>query len=255
VSKSYKDSLENLSPNNLKETIETLKTRARYELLPYTIFGGLSGFLPLVDIFIQKFYINKEAIKKAAQIFKIKTEFIDEENKKEEEIKKKEGNKKNEITEPIYIKPDIEKNNLEEVKDEDLNKDSVKNNLLTLGGNIVNIGQKTANSISQASYYSAKAIEYSEKIDALAVNGYISGLDDLNKFVFYNGKLQHYEALSHGFNINFFGIGTVLSVGIGAYCTLTFCENLINKFAEYYQNNADKITNSYKEALSYFIDP
>ena len=37
----------------------------------------------------EKIWINEEAIKKVEEIFQIKAEFIDEENKKEEEIKKK----------------------------------------------------------------------------------------------------------------------------------------------------------------------
>ena len=247
--KSYKDSLENLTPEKVKEKIEILKTKARYYLLPYKIFGGLSGIFPFVDIAIQKFVINKNAIKKAGKIFGIEAEFIDEENKKEEIIKKEE-NKKNEIKELIYSNLDIDNNNLEKLKVEELNKDSVKNNVLTLGGGIVNVSEK-ANSISKASYYSAKAIEYSEKA---AHFGDVVTLSNVDKWVNYEQKARYFENLSQGFNVKFFGIGTVFSIGIGAYCTHNFCENLINKFAEYYQNNADKITNSYNEAISYFTD-
>ena len=52
----------------------------------------------------------------------------------------------------------------------------------------------------------------------------------------------------------FFGIGTIIGIGLGAYCTHRYCEDLLDKFADYYRKNADKITNSYEKALSYFND-
>ena len=127
------------------------------------------------------------------------------------------------------------------------------NNVLKFGGEMYNIREKAilAKNISKSSYYSAKAIEYSEKA---AQFGDVVTLSNVDKWVNYEQKARYFENLSQGFNVKFFGIGTVFSIGIGAYCTHNFCENLINKFAEYYQNNAEKITNSYNEAISYFTD-
>ena len=112
-----------------------------------------------------------------------------------------------------------------------------------------NIREKAilAKNISKSSYYSAKAIEYKNKCVYYDLNRLEKSLEYLN-------KSDYFKNLRNGFNVNFFGVGTVISVGIGAYCTHNFCKDLINKFAEYYKNNAEKITNSYKEALSYFID-
>ena len=112
-----------------------------------------------------------------------------------------------------------------------------------------NIREKAilAKNISKSSYYSAKANEYKNKCVYYDLNRLEKSLEYLN-------KSDYFKNLRNGFNVNFFGVGTVISVGIGAYCTHNFCKDLINKFAEYYKNNAEKITNSYKEALSYFID-
>lgn len=107
--------------------------------------------------------------------------------------------------------------------------------------------------MSKTNYYSAIALKYWEKADAFGDWRYLEPAE-FSKFYKYTEKARYFEGLSNGLNVNFFGVGTVFSVGIGAYCTHNFCEGLINKFADYYQNNADKITNSYKEALSYFID-
>ena len=50
----------------------------------------------------------------------------------------------------------------------------------------------------------------------------------------------------------FLVFGIVLGVGLGGYFTHKFCEELIDKFVEYYKSNADKLSNSYKEAAQYF---
>ena len=44
----------------------------------------------------------------------------------------------------------------------------------------------------------------------------------------------------------------VAGIGLGGYFTHKYCENLIDKFVIYYKDNAEKINNSYKEALEYF---
>ena len=49
-----------------------------------------------------------------------------------------------------------------------------------------------------------------------------------------------------------FGFGIVLGVGCGAYFTYKFCEELLDKFVEYYKQNSDKIKNSYETAAKYF---
>lgn len=78
---------------------------------------------------------------------------------------------------------------------------------------------------------------------------------ELAKITVYNiyDEVDALEKAGSGAKLfQFIGIGTVINIGIGAYCTHNFCESLINKFADYYRKNASKITNSYKKALSYF---
>lgn len=50
------------------------------------------------------------------------------------------------------------------------------------------------------------------------------------------------------------GTGLIVGVGLGAYFTHKHCEEIIDKLAEYYKNNAYKILNSYKDAARYFLD-
>ena len=48
-------------------------------------------------------------------------------------------------------------------------------------------------------------------------------------------------------------IGVVAGVAFGGYFTHKFCEELLDKFEEYFRNNAGKIRNSYEDAAKYFL--
>ena len=316
-SDTYKESLESLNEEKLEETIEKLKATARYHLLPNKFWGGLAGMLPIADIAIQKFFIKKNAIKKAGQVFKIDLKFIDEENEKEKEIakKKKVPNKikeekkieneikkevtdikidgvniindyfnnqeepKNEIKEeinkidkdkkePDYIKPGIDKEKLiTTANGDELMKDSTNNNITKIVGDSIQLTSYTngANNIVKFVQHSNKISDLMTQATILSnryeiVDESINGLLDLGYWEneiaeqAYNNILDKIGALkkagSGGKFFNFSGIGIFIGIGIGAYCTHNFCENLLNKFADYYRKNASKITNSYEEAIS-----
>ena len=48
-------------------------------------------------------------------------------------------------------------------------------------------------------------------------------------------------------------VGAVVGVALGGYFTSKYCEELIDKFEEYYIKNAEKINNSYKQAAQYLL--
>ena len=48
-------------------------------------------------------------------------------------------------------------------------------------------------------------------------------------------------------------IGVVSGVALGGYFTHKFCEELLDKFEEYFRNNAGKIRNAYEDAAKYFL--
>jgi hypothetical protein len=52
----------------------------------------------------------------------------------------------------------------------------------------------------------------------------------------------------------FFVIGAVAGVSLGGYFTHKYCEELLDKFVNYYKANAKKISNSYLEAEKYFLN-
>ena len=47
--------------------------------------------------------------------------------------------------------------------------------------------------------------------------------------------------------------GAAVGIGLGTYFTHKYCEELIDKFEEYYKANAQKIGNSYKQAAEYLL--
>ena len=45
----------------------------------------------------------------------------------------------------------------------------------------------------------------------------------------------------------------IIGVSFGVYLTVSYCEELLDRFEDYYKKNANKISNSYNEAKNYFI--
>ena len=145
-------------------------------------------------------------------------------------------------------------------------KDSTGNNIAKFIGNSIQATAitKEANNIAKVvenGNQIANLMKKAQEIENLYAIEYFDGYFEFTniakeeKYYSLLDKVSSLQEARSGFNLfNFFGIGTVFSVGIGAYCTHSYCENLLNKFAEFYRKNADKITNSYEEAISYFKD-
>ena len=62
-----------------------------------------------------------------------------------------------------------------------------------------------------------------------------------------------YTSLCRFGGTGFIVFGIVLGVVVGGYSIHKFCEELLDKFVDYYKNNADKLANSYKNAADYFL--
>ena len=81
-SEDYKSSSQVLSEEQIEERAKILRERANDILFSNKIWGGIVGILPIIDYFIQKYFIKKNAAKKAGQIFGIDIKFIEDENEK-----------------------------------------------------------------------------------------------------------------------------------------------------------------------------
>ena len=89
-SKDYKESYgRNSSKEAVEETALQLRAQAKSILLPNKILGAVVGIFPFADWALQKFVINKNAVKKVGEIFGIDAKFIDEDNEKEKKLLEK----------------------------------------------------------------------------------------------------------------------------------------------------------------------
>ena len=245
--------LEKLDQKKIDEKAAHLREQAKDVLLANKIWGGVVGIIPGVDLLCQHFLIKRNAVKKVGSIYGIDVKFI-EENKNI--IKEEKAEIKMEMTEikKDEIKEDEEKENLikEEKEDEiknEINKDffrrtsfdrkkltlEVQGEDLTKESNKIKIG---------------KGIKITSETGAYVGSGLSIG-NGIGKIVVDFGA----NAISFGINILGIGLaalGASVGVGLGAYLTHKYCEELIDKFETYYKQNAEKINNSYIQALKYF---
>ncbi len=99
-SEDYISSSQVLSEEQIEERAKILRERANDILLSNKIWGGIVGILPIIDYFIQKYFIKKNAAKKAGQIFGIDIKFIEDENEKKKKIKEEKKKEIEKITIP-----------------------------------------------------------------------------------------------------------------------------------------------------------
>ena len=231
---------------------------------------------------------EEEKEKKKIKEIKEEPEKISEEKKEEKEIKieginiisdyfeepKKSENKKEEKNdiknnkEPDYIKPDIDKTKLNMTAEgEKLMEDANKNNISKIFASSIQATEFAKGTVENAS----KLIKHHSQISNLineanqilnkdiitSADGLVKMLNptSMEEVTSTLDKLNNVRKVGSGASLfKFFGIGTIIGIGLGAYCTHSFCESLLDKFADYYRKNADKITNSYETALSYLKD-
>ena len=220
----YLSSQKSLSEYQIKLRAEELRKRANDVLLSNKIYGSVIGILPGIDWLIQKFVIKKNAAKKAGQIFGIDVKFLDEEN----EGKKSKIESSKILTGEMNSCIEIEmKMDGEQLTEEDT-KEKVTNSIKTTGETGIYIG----GGLSIGSAFSRAATTTSE-----VSTGIISSLGTTTLKVVGTGC---------------FVVGAISGIIVGGVMTNSYCNELLDKFENYYKENANKIANSYIQALNYF---
>ena len=182
--------------------------------------------IPGIDWLIQKFVIKKNAAKKAGQIFGIDVKFLEEE--KEENINKKDlsriltGEEKDSI--------DIEM----EMDGEKLTKDDTKT--------IVTNSIKTT---GESGAYIGGGVSFGTIITRTAT----TTTSEVSKGIFSSLGTTSLKVVGTGF----FVVGAVAGIVVGGVTTNSYCNELLDKFENFYKQNANKIANSYIQAKKYFI--
>ena len=251
-SEDYQKSLEKLDENIIKENADKLRARGKELLLANKVWGGVVGIIPGLDWVLQKFVVKKNATKKLGQLFGIDVRFV-EDNKKqtnkkdEEKVKKKEKEKEKEkekqnenketpFKEYITKGMDDEQFTLKgEELIEDTKTEKVGNSVRITGeagsyiGGGVAVGQGIIRAASTIGQTASEGISTATSV-AVGVGGTVL------KVV----------------GASFFIVGAIAGVSVGGYFTHKYCEDLLDKFVEFYKANAKKISNSYLEAEKYF---
>ena len=230
-SEDYLNSLEKLDANKVKNQAIRLRAQAEDMLRSNKIWGGIVGILPGIDWVLQKFVIKKNAAKKLGEIYGIDVKFIGEN-----------GNNINlNDSKPEYITANIDTELLNmEVKGEDLLKETtgyqVGNSFKVTGeaasyiGGGVSVGVGVARAASIAAESSSSVASTATTI---AVGAGATALTVVGAGLFV--------------------VGAVVGVACGSYFTNKYCNELINKFEDYYLNNAQMIGNSYNQAAEYLL--
>lgn len=194
------------------------------------IWGGAVGIIPGIDWVLQKFVIKKNAAKKLGQIYGIDVKFIDGK-----------GNPINVSQKlPEYVTGSVEKEHLNNFEGKELIKDSTAYTV----GNTFKVSGEAASYIGGGAAVgtgilraTATAAETTSTATSAATSAVV-GIGSTGLKVVGTGLVV---------------VGAVVGVALGGYFTSKYCEELIDKFEDYYIKNAAKINNSYKQAAQYLL--
>ena len=230
--KDYKKSLEKLTKEKIEEQALKLKEQANKIVLWNKIGGGIVGIIPGVDWALQRFVIKKNAAKKIGMIFGIDLKFIENNQEKQDKLKKKmTGMEKEEI----YYE--------EDALDLEIDGDALINESSSYKiGNAIKIGGDTGSILSGAI---SLGIGFSRA--AIGAGQVATESAEIATEV----AVTTGSIVARTFGFIFLGVGVALGVSSGAYFTTKHCNELIDKFYNFYINNAEKISNSYKLADEY----
>ena len=230
-SEDYINSNEKLDEQNVKKQAERLRAQAKEMLFSNKVWGGVVGIIPGVDWLLQKFVIKKNAAKKLGQIYGIDVKFIDEKGNSINVNKYK----------PEYITASVDTEHLNmEMKGEELIKEStaftVGNSFKVTGEAASYIGGGAA--VGTGILRAASTVAETTSATTTAATSAAVGIGS-----------TALKAVGTGL----FVVGAVVGVALGGYFTSKYCEDLINKFEDYYIKNAQSIGNSYKQAAEYLL--
>ena len=231
-SEDFINSMEKLDLNNVKKQAEKLRAQAKDMLLSNKVWGGIVGILPGIDWAFQKFVIKKNAAKKLGEIYGIDVKFIDEKGNNINVNKSK----------PEFITANIDTEHLNmEVKGEELIKEStaytVGNSFKVTGEAATYIGGGV--SVGTGIIRAATTVAETSSSAAATATTVAVGVGS-----------TALKVLGAGLVV----VGAAVGVALGGYFTTKYCDELINKFEDYYIKNAESIGNSYKQAASYLLE-
>ena len=229
LSEDYKNSNQTMNPDIVKKNAARLRAEAEEVVKANKIGGAIVGIIPGVDWLLQKFVIKKNAAKKVGQIYGIDVSFIDEKQKKQNVNKYK----------PQFITASVDTSQLDlEIKGDELIEETTSYKV----GNSIKI-------VGDAGSYISGGVAIGSTIMRTTTSAASSAAEGATVVATGVGTTALRVA-----GVGLLAVGAVLGVALGGYFTSKHCNELIDRFEEYYINNAEKIGNSYKRAAEYLLN-
>ena len=225
----------------IKEEARIRKIRAKALISRHKIGSAIAGFLPGADYFANKYFIKKDAARKAGQIFGFDLKDLEESLKREKTKKEIKENYKNLENEENYGKPklsivensenNINDNNNDKKEEENENnesnekeqKEDIKEKKKRKNDKKIKIGK--------GAMYGCSVVSYSTSIP---------------KFLFAASSFG-LIAVSAVFSV----VGSAIGFGVGYYLMKRHCEDLLDQFELLFIQNAERISDSLIFGINY----
>ena len=229
----------------IKEEARIRKIRAKAIISRHKIGSAIVGFLPGVDYFANKYFIKKDAARKAGQIFGFDLKDLEESLKKEKSKQENKKNNKNYENEENYEKPKLL------IKENSENNKNVNNNNDKKEKKNENSETDESNEMEQNEKIKLKKKKKNNKniqIGKGAMYGcsVVSYSTSIPRFLFAASSIG-LVAVSAVFSV----VGSAIGFGVGYFLMKRHCEDLLDQFELLFIQNADRISDSLIFGINY----
>ena len=218
------------------EEAKIRKIRAKALISRHKIGSAIAGVLPGGDYLVNRFFIKKDAARKAGQIFGFDLKNL-EESLKREKMKKENMSRDMEFNEENYEKPvlsiieDKNKNSNDNKEEKDKENDEKQNQDQENVKKEKNEKNENAINIGKGVMYGCSAVSFSTSIPRFFLAAGGIGL----------------IAVSSVFSI----VGSAIGFGVGYYLMKKHCEELLDQFELLFIQNAERISDSLIFGINY----
>jgi len=218
----------------IQEEAKIRKKRAAAIISRHKIGSAIAGFLPGVDYFVNKYFIKKDAVKKAGQIFGF--DISDLENSLQYEKNKNEGESGNNIDNNIVLElkeenEKIPRPKLDIIKEEKSEEEKDKNKAINDNKEQQKETDKKVKFRGYGTMYTCTAVSWGTSIP---------------RFLFAAGGIGLIAV-----GAVFSAVGSAIGAGVGYYLMKRHCEDLLDQFELLFIQNAERISNSLIFGINY----
>ena len=218
----------------IQEEAKIRKKRAAAIISRHKIGSAIAGFLPGVDYFVNKYFIKKDAVKKAGQIFGF--DISDLENSLQYEKNKNEGESGNNIANNIVLElkeenEKIPRPKLDIIKEKKSEEEKDKNKAINDNKEQQKETDKKVKFRGYGTMYTCTAVSWGTSIP---------------RFLFAAGGIGLIAV-----GAVFSAVGSAIGAGVGYYLMKRHCEDLLDQFELLFIQNAERISNSLIFGINY----